>query len=455
MGWISHGTLATMPIAGGLPREILENVQDADWDGNGDSLGVVHWMGNSCNVEFPIGTVIYSVTGGKWLSDVRVSPHGDAVAFLEHPLAGDDAGFVKRIELHGNKRSVSRFWLSVRGLVWDPAGDSLWFTASEAQGQRERPRAVFRWNAAGDTQRVVSESSELTLHDVSANRELLLSRDVERYEILGNVSGTARDLSWLDFSRADDLSQDGKSVVLTVEGEAADKDYEVYLRNVDGSPPVRLGEGYGSGISRDGKWVLAIAPFTSGTGALSQLALLPVGKGSTKILAGAGITHYAAGWFPDGKHIVFVGSRPEHGLRAWRQDMEGGAPQAITPEGIAGTRISPDGKFLCAVDEDGRIWIYSVSAGEGVELKGTEKGELPVGWSESGEEVYVAQSEYLPVKVFRIHRANGNRELLREIAPADPAGVIPDISSVFVTPNGSTLLYSYFRLQSDLYLATK
>lgn len=454
VGWISRGTLATMPIAGGAPRELLENVQDADWDYAGKNLAIVHWTGRHCNLEFPIGTVLYGVIGGRWVSDVRVSPRGDSLAFLEHPLEGDDAGVVEVIDLAGHKKVMTRFWSSVRGVVWDPSGDSLWFSASEAQGDRESPRAVYRLALSGGLQRVVSESSDLTLHDVSRERGLLLSRDVERYEILANVSGVTRDLSWLDFSRADDLSADGRSVLLTVEGEAAGKNYEVYLRTTDGSPPVKLGEGYGSAISRDGQSVLAIAPFGNGADAVPQLVLLPVGKGTKKILTRDAIAHYGSAWFSDASHVVFVGSKPDHDVQTWVQDLNGGAPQPITPEGIAGTRPSLDGKFLCTVDEDGAIWIYPIGGNKGAPLKGAEKGELPVQWSENGQQVYVARSDYLPVKVYRVDRVTGRRELLREFAPPDPAGVIPDISSVYATPKGDTFVYSYFRLQSDLYMAT-
>ncbi|MGA7926480.1 MAG: hypothetical protein WCA20_10810 [Candidatus Sulfotelmatobacter sp.] len=141
----------------------------------------------------------------------------------------------------------------------------------------------------------------------------------------------------------------------------------------------------------------------------------------------------------------------------WRssnsQDLEGNAAQPITPEGFAGTRISPDGKYLSAVDDDGRIWIYPVEGGSPTDLKAAEKGETPVGWSDDGQALYVARCDYLPVRVYRINRITGRHELLRELAPADPAGVIPDISYVFATPNGSTFVYSYFRLQSDLYIA--
>ena len=41
-GWETVGTLAQMPLSGGAPREILENVSEADWAPDGKSLAVVH-----------------------------------------------------------------------------------------------------------------------------------------------------------------------------------------------------------------------------------------------------------------------------------------------------------------------------------------------------------------------------------------------------------------------------
>ena len=454
VGWISRGTLALMPIAGAAPREVLENVQDADWDREGKNLAIVHWVGKQCRLEFPIGTVIYGVTGGHWLSDIRISPRGDSLAFLEHPLEGDDAGVVAMVDLKGHKKVVTPFWLSERGLAWDPSSDALWFSASDMQGERESPRAVYRLTLPAKLQRVAGESSNLTLHDVSPQRELLISRDAERYEILADTSGQARDLSWLDFSRADDLSADGKNVLLTVEGEAAGKNYEVYLRKTDGSPPIRLGEGYGSAISPDGQLVLAVAPFGSGQDAVPQFTLLPIGKGTQKALTHDAIAHYTGSWFPDGSRIVFLGSKPGESVRTWIQDLEGSAPQAITPEGVVGTRISPDGKFLCTADAEGTILLYPVGQSKPVRPVGIEKGESVVGWSSSGRELFVTRSDYLPVKVFKVEWTSGKRELVRELAPADPAGVLPDVSSVFATSDGRVFVYSYFRLQSDLYIAT-
>jgi len=140
-------------------------------------------------------------------------------------------------------------------------------------------------------------------------------------------------------------------------------------------------------------------------------------------------------------------------VRSWMQDLSGGAPEPITPEGTSGTQISPDGKLLSAVDEEGTIWIYAVKGNKPELLKGAERGDTPVGWGPDGRQFYVARSDTLPIKVYRLDRVNGRRDLVRELSPRDAAGVIPDISSVFAAGEGPTLVYSYFRLQSDLYVA--
>jgi DNA-binding winged helix-turn-helix (wHTH) protein len=453
-GWISRGTLALLPLAGGTPREILDNVQDADWDREGKKLAIVRWAGNHCRLEYPIGTVLYETAGGHWISDIRISPRRDLIAFLDHPLEGDDAGTVNVIDFGGNKKALTAAWVSLQGLAWDPSGDVIWFSGNEVGGGRLRSRAIYRITLTGKQREIFRESGELTLHDISRDARMLVSRDVLRYEVVGNFSGETRDLSWLDFSRGDDLSADGKNVLMTVEGEAAGRNYEVYLRKTDGSTPVRLGEGYGSAISPDGKWVLAVAPFGTASTSAPQFVLLPVGTGEAKELTHDVITHLAGRFFPDGKRIVFKGSEPGHGERAWIQDLSGGPPQPITPEGMSGIQISPDGEFLAAVDSEGRVWIDPLAGEQPAEVKGIDRREFPVSWSSDGKSLFIAKSEHLPVKVYRLEIATGRRKLVQELSPRDPTGVLPDISSVFVTPDGKSFVYSYVRQQSDLYVVT-
>src|SRR5205823_7374386 len=72
--WVSMGTLARAPLSGGAPREVLEQVQWADWAPDGTSLAVVRDMGGRNRLELPIGKPLYS-TGG-WIGHPRISPKG-------------------------------------------------------------------------------------------------------------------------------------------------------------------------------------------------------------------------------------------------------------------------------------------------------------------------------------------------------------------------------------------
>ncbi len=87
--WVNVGTLASAPLAGGAPRELLENVQWADWAPDGSGLAVVRDVGGRNRLEYPVGKVLYE-TGG-WISHPRISPKGDMVAYLDHSLQGDDS----------------------------------------------------------------------------------------------------------------------------------------------------------------------------------------------------------------------------------------------------------------------------------------------------------------------------------------------------------------------------
>ena len=99
VGFQTLGTLARVPLGGGAPREILENVQDADWSPDGKELAVVHYVGNRCRLEYPIGKVLYEASA--WLSLVRVSPDGRMVAFLDHQVLGDNVGKVRVLDRDG------------------------------------------------------------------------------------------------------------------------------------------------------------------------------------------------------------------------------------------------------------------------------------------------------------------------------------------------------------------
>ncbi len=103
-GYVSRGTLARASVDGNVPNEILDGVQWVDWSSDGKQFAVVRDVkGRNC-LEFPIGHVLYE-TGG-WISHPRISPRGDRIAFLDHPIPADDSGrvAVPRESFHGRRR---------------------------------------------------------------------------------------------------------------------------------------------------------------------------------------------------------------------------------------------------------------------------------------------------------------------------------------------------------------
>jgi serine/threonine protein kinase/Tol biopolymer transport system component len=447
--WVSAGTLARAPMEGGAPRELLENVQWADWSPDGNSLAVVRDADGKNRLEFPIGKVLYETIG--WVSHIRVSPKGDRVAFLDHIAHGDDSGGLSVVDLSGKKTKLSDNWLSVQGLAWSSDGNEIWFTGTRVGIDR----ALYAVSLSGEERLVSAMPGTLTLLDISRDGRVLFTRASWRRELIGSASdGQERDLSWLDYSFPADISSDGSTLLFDEEGEAGGSfgkegnfDYTVYLRKTDGSPAIRLGEGTAVALSPDGRWAIS-APQT----APAQFTLLPTKAGETKPLTNDSINHNWARWLHDGHRFVFTGNEPGHGVRFYVQDSAGGKPQAVSPEGVnpSAFALSPDDKMVAGVGPDQKGYFYSLNGGEPRPIPGFTAGEEPINWSQDSRQLFIFQPGEMPARVSRLDVATGQKTPWRQLLPSDPAGV-EHIGPILLTPDGKTCVYGYHRTLSDLY----
>src|SRR5262249_24046151 len=113
------GTLARVALGSDRPREIMDEVREADWGPDGVGLAVVRQIEGHDQIEYPIGTKLYESRVG-YLSDPRVSPRGDRAAFFEHPHPWfDDGGKVCVVDRGGRVSLLGEFY-SVEGLAWSP-----------------------------------------------------------------------------------------------------------------------------------------------------------------------------------------------------------------------------------------------------------------------------------------------------------------------------------------------
>jgi serine/threonine protein kinase len=442
--YINEGTLGRVPLGGGAPREVLENVQWADWSPDGSTFAVVREFGGQSRLEYPVGKVLYE-TGG-WISHPRVSPNNDMVAFIDHPVRRDDAGSVMVVDLTGKKKVLSTGWETVWGLGWSPKGTEVWFSSTRI-GYGRYLSAV---NLSGKERLLAREPGTLTLQDVARDGRVLVTRDVPRVGMVGQTAGDnkERDLSWMDWSAPKDLSADGKTLLFTESGEAGGENYAAYLRQTDGSPAVRLGDGNGFALSPDKKWVVGGLPKPP-----VQLYLLPTGAGDTRPLTHDNINHLWTRWFSDGKRVMFAGDEPGKGVRIYVQDVDSGTAQPITSQGVNGSlfAISPDGKQVVIIGPDKIPALMSTDGGEARPIPNLQVGDAPIGWSNDGHSLFVYHLGEVPAQVYKVDVATGSKQPWKQLVPPDVSGVT-DISAIMITPDGNNYVYEYGRTLSDLYL---
>ena len=438
------GTLARMPLAGGAPREISEDVVWADWSPTDNQLAVVREVGGQSRLEYPIDHILYQ-TGG-WISHPRVSPTGKWIAFIDHPLREDDLGSVAIVDMKGERKILSTGFNSIQGLAWSPDGNEVWYSASRESGMR----VLYAATLSGRERMLWRESAALTLHDTARDGRVLLAHDTRRRGISGLAPDRTKeqDLSWLDWSIPNDLSPDGKLLLFTEAGEGAARNYSLYLRRTDGSAAVRLGDGNGLALSPDGSWALANFPDS-----LADLVLLPTRAGKIQSLPKSSMNKIRARWFPDGKRLAFSAYESGHGARLYVQQLPGGTPHAISPEGTnsAAFAPSPDGQNVAGIGPDSGGYIFNATTGEARRILGMMAGDLPISWSGDGQDLFVYHYGDVPANVERLELATGHRRAWKRLVPLDPAGVHL-IDHIAITPDAHAYVYGHRRVLSDLFI---
>jgi Tol biopolymer transport system component len=353
------------------------------------------------------------------------------------------------VDANGQKKKLSGDWAGEDGLAWSPGGDEVWFTATKS-GEAQ---ALYAVTLSGKERVVARAPIILRLQDISRQGQVLLTGENQSTPISCLVpDGTKeRELSWLNSVRINDLSHDGKTFVFTHFGQSSGSNYHVYLRKTDGTSAIQLGDGYGGGLSPDGKWVSSILSSPP------QILLLPTGAGQTKRLESFGIEQfgYSTSWLPDGKSIVFNGKENGRLQRTYVQAIDGGPPRPVTPEGFTGTLVSPDGQFLLArdLDEKKAIASYPINGGEPRPIPGLEEEDRVIRWGSDGKSLHIYRPRERPLKLFKLNLATGKKEAEKEIVPADSAGIRGPIN-VLLTPDGRGYIYAFTRSLSDLYLVT-
>ncbi|MGA8488769.1 MAG: protein kinase [Terriglobales bacterium] len=443
-GYARIGTLARVPLGGGTPREVLENVQDADWSADGDNMAVVRFVPENSHwrLEYPIGHVLLDSV--NWLSHPKISPDGRWIAFADHENpGGDDQGSIAVVDMQGHEKKLSSGWISAQGIVWSPRGDEIWFTSSDT-GSAQNLRGV---TLAGKLRTITNVPGGMWLQDIRNGMPLILT-DQKRIGLRGVPPGgkEERELGWLGWAIAGDISRDGKKVLFEEEADGGGPNYTVFLRDTDGSPPVRIGEGRGLAISPDSKWVIT-QPAKGG-----PLSAVPTGAGEARQLTHDNVDYTAARYLPDGKQLVAGGIEAGHGARDYLIDLSNGNAKPITPEGVSGTILSPDGHSFVVLGPDGKWGIWPLDGGGLRPLPGIDSRYYVSGWAPDGASVYVVESHSheRTVKVFRVNVTTGKMDAWKTFGDSLPTGA--NAGGVLFSSDGSAYVYLYTQVLSQAFV---
>jgi len=443
-GYAREGTLARVPLSGGTPREVLDNVQDADFAEDGTSMAVVRYVPENGHwkLEYPIGKVL--LDGINWISHPKISPDGKWIAFADHENpGGDDEGALAVIDMQGHEKKLASGYVSLQGVVWSPKGDEIWYTAS-GHGSATNPQAV---TLSGKHRILTNVPGGMWIEDRRGDDVLMVTHH-QRVAIRGKGPGAKEEteLGWFGWSVMRDLSRDGKKVLFEEEGEGGGANYTVFLRDTDGSPPVRIGEGVGLTISPDEKWVVT-KPKDKGT-----LSIVPTGAGEPRQLTHDNVSYAFARFLPDGTHLIAAGIETGHGMRNYLIDVTSGDSKPITPEGVVGILVSPDGKSVAVRGPDGKMAIWSLESNNVRPIPGIDPKYYPTSWSVDGKSIYVGSSlrQEAAADVFKVDVESGKmtpwRRFGGELAAARNVG------PPAIVDDGNAYAFVYVQVLSEAYV---
>lgn len=443
---MTGGTLFRVPMNGGSPLESEKRVMAADWSADGRQLAIVRATAGENRLEFPSDKVLYRTSG--WLSSARVSRDNQRVAFFEHPVRHDDSGFVKIVDVRGAHQTLTERWSSAGGLAWHPSGKEIWFTAARQGGSK----SVWAVTTSGKLRSVGHGAGILTLRDIARDGRLLVTRDSRRLETAGLIAGdeTERDLSWLDWTRAADLSEDGSLMLFDESGEAAGASQISYLTRMSDRSTVRLGEARAMALSPDGKFALLL-----GVEDRTRLRLVPVTNGQARDIPPSGLEYQWVKFFPEGTSLLALANEPGKALRLYIVKLDPPAnPRPITPPAmVRHASISPGGRQIAVLSAEGRLQIYPVNGGNPHTIP-SDHPLAPVRWSRDGAYLYVQhlrQYTEIPTRVSRLDLASGRLLTWREFTPADPMGVNM-ITRVLISADERSYVYSFRRVLNELFV---
>jgi len=442
--WLQIGTLARLPIEGGTPRPIMEDVYSADISRDGREFAVVRSVAGKQRLEYPIGKVLFETDG--WIACIRISPDGDSVAFVNHRIPGDDLGSVDVVSRNGQHRALTEEYASAHTVAWKPDGKEVWHSATTT-GEED---SIWAVTLAGKVRLVANSPIDMDIQDISDSGRVLL--ESIRYSVeLGIKRAADRNSRPLDAGIIEltSVSHDGEWVVYTRMGEAKN---EVFLQRSNGAAPVKIGDGFGGGLSYNGQTIAAVRLEDP-----HKLLLYPSGAGEQReidlgeVSAQVSNRENALTFSRDGKLALFPAFNTKRELRDYLLDLSTGKIRPATPVGSKEGKLSPSGTRVLTTElATNKRVIVDIDSQKVSEVPGLGLHEEVIGWTEDGKALSIWNQE-IPAKVWILDIASGQRKFVQTVDALASLGTM--YAKMATSADGTVAVYRLRRGMYTVYLA--
>jgi hypothetical protein len=249
------------------------------------------------------------------------------------------------------------------------------------------------------------------------------------------------------------ITPDGRIILADILGESGGTKGSIYWRYTDGSPPVRLGDGYAFGISPDGQWVTG---FDSRATPERHYVLMPTGPGEPVSLQFSLLPKkfgIVLGWLGDDNYLL-LGISPKEKWQYYKWNKRSGTAAPASPDEMADSNlfVSPDRQQFVAKDSTAHWATCTIDTAQCRAIPGLSIHDSPVAFRQDSKAVYVTMhhDENKMLMVELVDLATGARMPWKHIMPSIP---VDELSNLQITPDGRAYAYNYSYARSDLYLA--
>ena len=438
-GFFGWGTLAEVPLTGGVPREILESVVGAEWTPDGRELCVAHQTREGGRIELPPGQVLYASSSG--VPDfLRLAPTGSHVAFRE-------GGQIVVVDRATKERRVlvEKPPANLYGLAWSPDGREVWYTAGLTVGARD----ILAVDLRGRRRVVYRSAGVVSLLDTRPDGRALLHRAYDWLGLAARFPGEAadRELTVFGGSQVAGISADGRTVLLhNTSGGGGDPvgGRVSHIRRRGEPDPIRIADGRGEDLSPDGGSALLLRN--------DGLYDVPVGAGVPRRIDLGGTEPLGARFVPpDATRIVVLGRREGSGAWFWLVPRAGGPGRTLGPESRARPgRLAVGPRFVAAKFVREAVTLMPLDGGPAREVGGLSPTLVPTSFNSEDGSLFLYEPQSCELETLDL--TTGRVRLFRKIGPADRTGLVA-CGPVVPSSDGRAYAYTYNRVQADVILA--